>query len=56
MNEQELENYNTHKTRASDASSYDEVCTCCGATDISGNGWGKLTQPCPNREDVNEVK
>lgn len=37
----------SHKTRASDASSYDEVCEACGATDISGGGWGKLAEPCP---------
>lgn len=36
----------SHKTRQSDASSYDEVCTACGATDIAGGGWGKLAEPC----------
>ena len=38
----------THVTRFSDASSYDEVCTNCGATDIAGGGWGKLGEPCPS--------
>jgi hypothetical protein len=36
----------SHKTRSSDASTYDEVCLNCGATDIAGNGWGKLAEPC----------
>jgi len=36
----------SHVTRFSDASSYDEVCTLCGTTDISGGGWGKLARPC----------
>jgi len=37
----------THKTRFSfDASTYDEVCVNCGATDIAGGGWGKLAKPC----------
>jgi hypothetical protein len=31
-----------------DASSYDEICVNCGATDRSGVGWGKLAEPCPN--------
>jgi hypothetical protein len=41
----------SHVTRSSDASSYDEVCINCGATDITGGGWGKLAQPCPARGD-----
>jgi hypothetical protein len=36
----------SHVTRASDASTYDEVCTRCGATDVTGGGWGKLAEPC----------
>jgi hypothetical protein len=36
----------SHVTRASDASTFDEVCTNCGATDIAGGGWGKLAEPC----------
>jgi hypothetical protein len=39
----------SHKTRFSfDASTYDEMCELCGATDIAGGGWGKLAEPCPN--------
>lgn len=37
----------SHTTRMSDASSFDEVCVKCGATDITGGGWGKLAEPCP---------
>lgn len=37
----------SHTTRVSDASSFDEICTKCGATDISGGGWGRLKYPCP---------
>jgi hypothetical protein len=37
----------THKTRISiDASSYDEICVNCGATDRIGS-WGDLAKPCP---------
>lgn len=36
----------SHKTRMSDASSYDEICVNCGATDTTG-GWGALAKPCP---------
>ena len=38
----------SHVTRISfGASSYDEVCTLCGATDQVPGGWGKLADPCP---------
>lgn len=38
----------SHVTRVSlDASSYDEICINCGATDIPGGGWGELGRPCP---------
>lgn len=37
----------SHETRSSDASTFDEVCVNCGATDIAGGGWGKLAKPCP---------
>ncbi|MBX4911420.1 hypothetical protein HJA82_29340 [Rhizobium bangladeshense] len=40
----------SHVTRPSDASSFDEVCTKCGATDIAGGGWGKLAEPCSAAE------
>ena len=37
----------SHVTRISiDASSFDEKCINCGATDELG-GWGKLAEPCP---------
>lgn len=38
----------SHKTRISDSSLYDEVCTLCGATDASGDK--RLSSPCPNQE------
>ena len=44
----------THKTRFSDASSFDEVCVKCGATDIAGGGWGQLAQPCPKADSKDE--
>jgi len=38
----------SHVTRISiDASTYDEICINCGATDIAGGGWGVLAKPCP---------
>lgn len=37
-----------HKTRYSDSSLYDEVCTLCGATDARGND--ALQRPCPCAE------
>lgn len=36
---------NGHKTRISDASSFDEICDNCGATDRSGDNG--LNEPCP---------
>lgn len=41
--------HESHATRVSDASSFDEICTLCGRTDISGGGWGWLRMPCPSR-------
>lgn len=41
--------HESHVTRISiDASSYDEICVNCGATDIAGGGWGDLAKPCRN--------
>lgn len=38
----------SHVTRISmDASSYDEICTNCYATDQAIGGWGELAKPCP---------
>lgn len=36
----------THKTRISDASTFDEICVHCGATDTRGSDL--LNLPCPN--------
>ncbi len=37
----------SHVTRmAMDASSYDEKCINCGATDEVPGGWGQLANPC----------
>lgn len=38
----------SHVTRMSDASTFDEICVNCGATDEVPGGWGLLAQPCPN--------
>lgn len=38
----------SHKTEiALEASSYDEICVNCRATDLASGGWGKLRFPCP---------
>ena len=38
----------SHQTRFSfDASTYDEICVNCGATDQVPGGWGDLAKPCP---------
>ncbi len=38
----------SHKTRFSfDASTWDEICIYCGATDHVPGGWGDLALPCP---------
>lgn len=39
--------HDSHETRGSDSSLYDEVCIHCGAKDI--NGWGDLARPCPKK-------
>ncbi len=36
----------SHVTRLSDASTFDEVCINCGATDQVPGGWGKLAELC----------
>jgi len=35
-----------------DASTYDEICVYCGATDVAGGGWGRLAYPCPATEQA----
>lgn len=43
----------SHVTRISmDASSYDQICINCGATDQVLGGWGKLAEPCPKPVDA----
>lgn len=37
----------SHVTRMSDASTFDEICVNCGATDQAPGGWGELAKPCP---------
>lgn len=45
----------SHKTRFSfDASTWDEICIYCGATDQVPGGWGKLASPCPNAPSKKE--
>ena len=41
-----MKTHDSHKTRYSDSSIYDEVCIYCGATDARGSD--KLEKPCPN--------
>lgn len=48
--------HETHETRVSDASSFDEICIHCGARDISGGGWGSLRMPCPNKKTYAQGK
>ena len=38
-----------HRTRMTDASSHDEVCIDCGATDARGDD--RLTKPCPGKKE-----
>jgi hypothetical protein len=40
-----LDVHPTHNTRISDASSFDEICDRCGATDFPGSD--RLAHPCP---------
>lgn len=39
------ETHPSHNTRISDASSFDEICVHCGATDRRGSN--ELAYPCP---------
>jgi len=41
----------SHETRISDASSFDEICIHCGATDRLGS-WGALANPCPSKPEA----
>lgn len=40
----------SHVTRSSDASTFDVICTLCGATDQVPGGWGDLALPCSGTE------
>lgn len=40
----------SHKTRFSDASTFDEICINCGATDEVPGGWGQLAYPCARQK------
>ena len=40
--------HESHRTRLSDSSLYDEVCTLCGATDRGRN----LEEPCAGSEEA----
>lgn len=42
----------SHVTRFSDASTFDEICTSCGATDEVPGGWGALALPCPGKSET----
>lgn len=46
----------SHKTRFSDASTFDEICVLCGATDQVPGGWGQLAYPCPEAKKKEEEK
>ncbi len=42
----------SHRTRISmGASSYDEICTLCGARDVAGGGWGSLKFECKGTDE-----
>lgn len=42
----------SHVTRFSfDASTFDEICIYCDATDQVPGGWGRLADPCPARPE-----
>ncbi len=43
--------HESHRTRISDASSFDEICVLCGARDITGDGWGLLELPCKGTDE-----
>ena len=43
----------THKTRTSDASSFDTICDLCGATDRYCD-FTELSKPCPAKDKENK--
>jgi hypothetical protein len=42
--------HESHRTRISDASSFDEICVLCGATDRLGS-WGNLRFECKGSDE-----
>lgn len=46
----------THKTRFSDASTFDTICVNCGATDVAPGGFGQLAFPCPKKDKKNPAE
>lgn len=40
----------SHETEWRDSSHYEFRCINCGATDVTGCGWGRLAKPCPGRD------
>lgn len=46
----------THQTRFSDASTFDEICVKCGATDQVPGGWGRLALPCPKPTMIYQIE
>lgn len=39
--------HSSHVTRSSDASTFDEICINCGATNEVPGGWGRLAHSYP---------
>lgn len=48
-------NYKSHKTRTSDSSLYDEICTICGARDYTIGPDELSNNPCPGRSTVTKI-
>jgi ketol-acid reductoisomerase len=46
--------HETHKTRYSDSSVYDEICTVCGATDA--RGFDALNKPCAPTAELRKAR
>ena len=49
----------SHVIRSSDASTFDVICTKCGAKDITGGGWGDLRYECKMvtaRKEISEAE
>jgi hypothetical protein len=42
--------HGSHELRGSDASTFDYICVHCGHTDRVPGGWGKLVEPCPEKD------